>query len=99
MVAIPEGSDRGKRLYCEVSGSTLELHAQDLSQAGVFIPMSDALELDVEVDIVLRSPIGELNARCHVVQVISRERARSEGRSPGCGMLFVDLADDQRAWI
>jgi hypothetical protein len=61
--------------------------------------MPDPFELDREVDVLLRSPIGELSARCHVVQVISRERARSEGRSAGCGMLFVDLADDQRAWI
>jgi hypothetical protein len=99
MVAIPEGNDRGKRLYCEVLGTTLELQAQDLSQAGVFVPMPDPFEIDREVDVLLRSPIGELHARCHVVQVISRERARSEGRSPGCGMLFVDLADDQRAWI
>jgi PilZ domain-containing protein len=99
MVAIPEGNDRGKRLYCEVLGTTLELQAQDLSQAGVFVPMPDPFELDREVDVLLRSPIGELNARCCVVQVISRERARSEGRNAGCGMLFVDLADDQRAWI
>lgn len=99
MVAIPEGNDRGKRLYCEVLGTTLELQAQDLSQAGVFLPMPDPFEIDREVDVLLRSPIGELSARCHVVQVISRERARSEGRNPGCGMLFVDLADDQRAWI
>jgi hypothetical protein len=99
MIASPEGIDRGPRLYCEIGGATLELQAQDLTLAGVFVPTDDPFELDREVELTLHSPIGELNARCHVVQLISAERARVERRSAGCGMLFIDLEDDERAWI
>ena len=99
MVAIPEGRDRGYGLYCEISGAMLELQARDLTPAGVFVPTDDPFEVDREVEVTLHSPIGELNARCLVVQVISRERARAEGRNCGCGMLFIDLESDQRAWV
>jgi tetratricopeptide (TPR) repeat protein len=99
MIANPEGRDRGNRLYCEIGGAMLELQAHDLTPAGVFVPTEDPFEVDREVEVTLHSSIGELNARCLVVQVISPERAAAEGRNGGCGMLFVDLEDDQRAWI
>jgi curved DNA-binding protein CbpA len=99
MIAIPEGREPGNRLYCEIGGAMLELHARDLTPAGVFVPTDDPFELDREVEVTLRSSIGELNARCLVVQVISPEQARAEGRSSGCGMLFIGLESDQRAWV
>jgi curved DNA-binding protein CbpA len=99
LTLIPERRGRGNQLYCEFDGLALELRPQDLSLAGVFVVTTAPPALDRELDLLLRSPIGEIALRGQVVQVISRERAGAERRQPGFGVLFVDLADDQRAFI
>jgi tetratricopeptide (TPR) repeat protein len=99
LTLIPERRSRGNQLYCEFDGLALELRPQDLSLAGVFVVTTAPPALDRELDLLLRSPIGELAVRGQVVQVITRERAGAERRQPGFGVLFVDLADDQRAFI
>jgi hypothetical protein len=75
------------------------LQTQDLDPVGLFIPTHQPLELDREIDVRLRSPIGMLRARAHVVQVITQEEAAREGRRAGFAVVFIGLADDQRAWI
>jgi hypothetical protein len=99
MVLVRQGHDLGKRLRCEIGGVVIELRPQDLSLAGLFVPGSTPLALDHEVEVLLHSPIGELTVAAQVVQVISGERALAEGRSAGSGLLFINLADDQRAFI
>ncbi|MFI5309400.1 MAG: hypothetical protein ACHQ53_18740 [Polyangiales bacterium] len=76
-----------------------ELEPRDLSTAGVFVAVRAQLALDHEVSLVLRSPIGELPLRGQVVQVISEQRAATEARRAGFGILFVNLGDDHRAFI
>jgi curved DNA-binding protein CbpA len=96
---IPEGRGRGSQLCCEWDGLAVEVRPQDFSQAGVFIITTAPPALDDEIELLLRSPIGAIAVRGQVVQVITRPRALAERRQPGFGLLFVDLADDQRAWI
>jgi tetratricopeptide (TPR) repeat protein len=99
MALVRKGHEQSAPLYCEVDGAAVELRPQDLSLAGLFIPGSTSLVLDRELDLLLRSPIGELTLRAQVVQVISRERAKAEGRTAGSGLLFIHLEDHQRAFI
>jgi len=90
---------RNGHLQCEVEGIAASLEPRDLSHAGVFVPADAPLALDREVSLVLRSPIGELTLRGQVVQVISRQRATTEARRAGFGVLFIDIGDDHRAFI
>lgn len=98
-ILIPEARDRGSQLGCEFDGLAVELRPQDLSHAGVFVVTTAPPVLDDELELLLSSPIGAITVRGQVVQVITRERALAERRQPGFGLLFVDLGDDQRAWI
>jgi tetratricopeptide (TPR) repeat protein len=99
LTLIPEGRGRANSLCCEFDGLAVELRPQDLTHAGVFVITTAPPALDDELELLLRSPIGAITVRGQVVQVITRERARAERRRPGFGLLFVDLVDDQRAWI
>lgn len=99
MAPSPAGRNRGIHLHCEFDGLTAELRAQDLSQAGVFVITTTPPALDRELELLLHSDLGTIAVRGQVVQIISPARARAEQRSPGFGLLFVDLADDQRAFI
>ena len=99
MAKIPEASGRGHDLHCEFDGCSVQLRAEDLSQAGVFVGTTEPLALDREVTLTLRSALGEIRVRGQVVQVISRSRAAKEHRNPGFGVLFFGLSDDQRAFI
>jgi len=96
---FPEERARGSDLYCEFDGRAVELRPPDLTRAGVFISTTSPPELDRELDLLLRSPSGAIGVRAQVVQVISPTRAKSECRLPGFGVLFIDLTDDQRAFI
>jgi hypothetical protein len=86
-------------LLCEIDGKPVILHAEDLTTAGFFVETTTPYAMDREVDIVLRSSVGELFARGQVVQVVGRDRAKQERRRPGFGLLFTSLEDDQRAFI
>jgi hypothetical protein len=55
--------------------------------------------MDRELEIFVRSQVGELHALGQVVQVVDAKRARAENRRPGYGLLFTSLEDDQRAFI
>ncbi len=90
---------RGTKLECTIDGCVAELRPRDLSLAGVFVPSPVPMEVDRELEITLRSPIGELVVRGQVVQVVSFERAAAEHRRAGFGVLFIDLGDDHRAFI
>lgn len=99
MAASSDEGDRGERLFCDLRGVTIALQSQDLDPVGLFVPTEQPLELDRDIELRLRSPIGELHARAHIVHVIGAERARREQKRAGYGMVFVGLAEDQRAWI
>lgn len=99
MAQDPEALGRGHDLHCEYNGCSVELRPGDLSQAGVFVSTTDPPRMDSELELRLCSQLGEIAVRCQVVQVISRARAAAEHRSPGFGVLFFDLSDDQRAFI
>jgi tetratricopeptide (TPR) repeat protein len=99
MAKIPEASSRGHELHCDFDGCSVQLRSEDLSQAGVFVGTTEPLALDREVTLTLRSSLGAIEVHGQVVQVISRSRATAEKRSPGFGVLFFDLSDDQRAFI
>jgi tetratricopeptide (TPR) repeat protein len=86
-------------LYCEVDGVAVKLRPQDLTLAGLFVPGADLSPVDREVRLVLHGPIGELPAKAQVVQVITKERARAEGREAGTGLLFINLGDEDRAFV
>ena len=86
-------------LYCEIEGVAVTLRAEDLSTAGFFIETSKPYAIDRELDIYVRSSVGELFACGQVVQVVDGRRARAESRRPGFGVLFTTLEDDQRAFI
>jgi hypothetical protein len=75
------------------------LQAQDLDPVGFFVSTTQAVELDREFDVVLRSPLGQLQGRVQVVHAVSVERAAREGRRAGFGVVFVGLSDDERVWI
>jgi hypothetical protein len=75
------------------------LRGEDLSTAGFFIETEAPYAMDRELEIFVRSSVGELFARGQVVQVVDGKRARAEGRRPGFGLLFTSLEDDQRAFI
>jgi hypothetical protein len=90
---------RGARLFCDIGGVTVALQAQDLDPVGVFVATTQALELDREFEIVLRSPQGYLRARVQAVHAVSVERAAREGHRPGFGFVFIGLTGEDRAWI
>lgn len=89
----------GFSLYCEIDGSPVTLLAEDLSTAGFFVQTTTPKAMDRELEIFVRSPVGELVALGQVVQVVDAKRAKAEGRRPGYGLLFTSLEDDQRAFI
>lgn len=99
MAPSSDERDRGERLFCDIGGTTVALQSQDLDTIGLFVPTGQPFELDSELELRLRSPIGEMRAKAHVVQVITPTRARIENKRAGCAMVFIDLADDQRVWI
>jgi len=86
-------------LYCEIDGMPVSLLAEDLSTVGFFIQTTTPYALDRELEIFIRSCVGELEALGQVVQVVDRGRASQERRRPGFGLLFTSLEDDQRAFI
>lgn len=89
----------GPSLYCEIDGSPVALLAEDLSTAGFFVQTTSPKAMDRELEIFVRSQVGELHALGQVVQVVDAKRARAENRRPGYGLLFISLEDDQRAFI
>jgi len=89
----------GYSLYCEIDGSPVTLLAEDLSTAGFFVQTTTPKPMDHELEIFVRSSVGELFALGQVVQVVDSSRAKAEGRRPGYGLLFTSLEDDQRAFI
>ena len=93
------GTHGSQALHCEIDGVRVTLLAEDLTTAGLFIQTLTPHAMDCELEIVLRSSMGELIARGQVVQVVNRERAQQEARRPGFGLLFISLEDDQRAFI
>lgn len=99
MAASSDERERGERLFCDIGGTTVALQNQDLDPVGLFVPTDRPPELDSEVELRLRSPIGEMRARAHVVQVITPSRARIENKRAGCAMVFIELSDAQRVWI
>ncbi len=98
MVAA-DASSLGGAVYCEVDGVASELPGEHLRQEGLFVPTPEPLAVDREVELFLRSPAGSIVLRGLVVQVIDCADAAAQGRSPGYGVLFLDLKDEQRAWI
>jgi hypothetical protein len=86
-------------LCCELDGHEIALRDQDLTPAGLFVPTPRPEVLDRELELRLRSPVGEAVLRALVVQVIDGARAHRENRRAGFGVLFTDLLDDQRAFI
>ncbi len=111
-MANPEGRHGAIRVECEVDGVTVTLAPDQLRPSGAFVPASmdsgtasaprgDASlqPIDAEIELILRSPVGEAVLRALVVQVITLEQAAQSGRKPGYGVLFLDLVDDQRAFI
>ena len=100
MAKLPESRGRGEHaLHCEFDGSCVQLRPEDITQAGVFVATAAKVALDRELELNLRSALGEIAVRCQVVQVITAARAAAERRSAGFGVLFFDLSDDQRAFI
>jgi tetratricopeptide (TPR) repeat protein len=93
------GPRDGGAVYCEVEGVASEVSAESLRHEGLFIPTPEPLPLDREVDLFLRSEAGEIELRGLVVQVIDCAEATAQRRSPGFGVLFLDLKESQRAWI
>jgi hypothetical protein len=89
----------GYSLYCEIDGSPVTLLAEDLSTAGFFVQTTTPKPMDRELEILVRSSVGELIALGQVVQVVDSKRAKAENRRPGYGLLFTSLEDDQRAFI
>jgi hypothetical protein len=89
----------GHGLYCEIDGSPVSLLAEDLTTAGFFVQTTTPKAMDREVEIFVRSPVGELHALGQVVQVVDERRAKAEKRRTGYGVLFTTLEDDQRAFI
>lgn len=102
-MANPEGrrqdDARATHVHCEIGGSAVALTADQLRLSGAFVPSLSPPEIDAEFELTLRSPVGEAVLRALVVQVITREQALQSGRTAGFGVLFLDLADDQRAFI
>ena len=102
-MANPEGrrqeDARATQVHCEFGGSTAALNADQLRLSGAFVPSLSPPAIDTEIELTLRSPVGEAVLRALVVQVITREQAVQSGRAAGFGVLFLDLADDQRAFI
>ena len=86
MAKNPEASSRGHDLHCEYDGCCVQLRPEDISQAGVFVGTTEAIALDRELALTLRSALGEIRVRGQVVQVISRSRAAKEHRNPGCSL-------------
>jgi hypothetical protein len=99
MAVRPDERIRGTRLSCDIGGVTVALQAQDLDPLGLFLATTQAVELDREFEIVLRSPLGHLRARVQAVHAVSVERAAREGRRPGVGVVFIGLTDEDRLWI
>ena len=102
-MANPEGrrqeDARATQVFCEVDGRAITLTSDQLRLSGAFVPSSSPPRIDTELELTLRSPVGEAVLRALVVQVITREQAAQSGRTAGFGVLFLDLVDDQRAFI
>jgi hypothetical protein len=86
-------------VLCEVDGLAVALSPEHLRPSGAFIPSTSPQPIDAEITMTLHSPFGDAVLRALVVQVITREQAAQSGRAAGYGVLFLDLADHQRAFI
>jgi len=98
-MANPEGRHGATQVHCEVAGFAVALGPDQLRPSGAFIPSPSPPAIDAEIELTLHSPVGDAVLRALVVQVITREQAAQSGRSAGFGVLFLDLVDDQRAFI
>ena len=99
-MANPEGRQGAPTsVRCVVDGLAVALSPEHLRPSGAFIPSNSPQAIDAEITMTLHSPFGDAVLRALVVQVITREQAALSGRIAGYGVLFLDLADDQRAYI
>src|SRR6185295_4257134 len=97
-MANPEGRHGAPSIVlCEVDGFAVELSPDQLRPSGAFIATDSPQPMDRELLMTLHSPFGEAVLRALVVQVIWPDQAAQSGRTAGYGVLFLDLADDQRA--
>ncbi len=86
----------GASVYCEIEGLPAQVDARDLSHAGLFAQSVTPPTLDAEVEVFLRIDGRAWTMRGHVVQSVSCEHASSNGKKPGCALLFAGLADADR---
>src|SRR5690349_9184663 len=98
-MANPEGRRGATQVFCEIDGLAIALSPDQLRLSGAFVPSPSPPPMDAEIELTLCSPVGDAVLRALVVQVVTPEQAAQSGRSAGFGVLFLDLVDDQRAFI
>ena len=84
-------------LRCRIDGLPVQVDLADISAVGLFVQTATPLSVDSEVSVRLRIDGTSFQARGHVVQSVSPERAASEGRKAGYGLLFTDIEEAERA--
>ncbi len=84
-------------MYCEIDGTAVAVELGDVTQAGLFVQTTSSPATDSEVQVLLCVHELALRARGHVVQVVLRDRAITENRRPGFGLLFTHVEDAARA--
>lgn len=89
----------GSALYCEIDGIQVEADPSTLTPAGLFINTTSPADLNSEIEVFLRSDMGAATVHGLVVQVIDPQAARRLRRSPGYGLLFTELSDQDRAFL
>ena len=69
--------------------------ADNISRGGLFIETLDPPEMGRSVSVVLHLPDGgqPISAAALVVHRVTMEEASRDGRTPGCGVQFLDTSD------
>ncbi len=83
-----------------LDGEVREYDALDVSQGGLFVATSNALEIFSDVEVCAPLPNGgELKAPARVVHVLSPQKAESFGVQAGMGLQFEGLSAAQLAAV
>jgi len=71
------------------------LWTQDVSCGGLFVQTREPPPFGARVAVDIETPDGSIRLTAEVVHVLTHEVADAFGRSPGVGLQFVDLSDEQ----
>ena len=75
-----------------ISGKEEECSTRELGEGGLFIITDDPLDVGSKTALNLKIGKESIRVDGEVIYTLSKEKAKEEGREPGMGIRFVNLA-------